>query len=82
MILVFQNYFSESGTPILLLGDSLGVVIQGKKSTLEVKLKKYKISYKNRIKGSKNKFIISDLSFMTFMNKKTNSKKCMFNNLI
>ncbi|NIH40964.1 MAG: 3-methyl-2-oxobutanoate hydroxymethyltransferase [Buchnera aphidicola (Periphyllus aceris)] len=70
----FSKLFSTSGIPILLVGDSLGMVIQGKKSTLEVKLKHIKYHTKAVRKGSKNKFIISDLPFMTFMNKKQTLK--------
>ncbi|WP_343183682.1 3-methyl-2-oxobutanoate hydroxymethyltransferase [Buchnera aphidicola] len=65
----FSKLFSDYGIPIILVGDSLGMVIQGNKSTLNVTLENMKYHTKAVRKGAPNKFIISDLPFMTFMNK-------------
>lgn len=56
----------ESGIPILLVGDSLGMVVQGQNTTLPVTLED--IIYHTRMvaRGASHAMIVADLPFMTY----------------
>lgn len=56
----------DAGVDMILVGDSLGMVIQGEESTLPVTLDE--INYHTRCvsKGAKNALVIADLPFMSY----------------
>ena len=62
----FARLMDEAGIDIILVGDSLGMVVQGQTSTLPVKLSE--MSYHTRCvsRGVKRAFIIADLPFATY----------------
>lgn len=62
----FARLMDEAGVDIILVGDSLGMVVQGHASTLPVKLSE--MSYHTRCvaRGVKRAFIVSDLPFATY----------------
>ncbi|CRK85942.1 3-methyl-2-oxobutanoate hydroxymethyltransferase [Candidatus Providencia siddallii] len=62
----FAKIFSEHGIKILLVGDSLGMTIQGELNTLKVTIKE--MSYHTRCvrKGAPDAFIIADMPFMSY----------------
>jgi 3-methyl-2-oxobutanoate hydroxymethyltransferase len=62
----FAKLISEIGIEVLLVGDSLGMVIQGNHHTIPVTLKD--IIYHTRCvaQGNTRSFVVADLPFMTF----------------
>jgi 3-methyl-2-oxobutanoate hydroxymethyltransferase len=62
----FARLMDEAGVDIILVGDSLGMVVQGHTSTLPVKLSE--MSYHTRCvaRGVKRAFIVADLPFATY----------------
>lgn len=56
----------QAGVEILLIGDSLGMVVQGHDSTLPVTLEDMIYHTANVKRGNSTSFIIADLSFMTY----------------
>ncbi|CAL1329028.1 3-methyl-2-oxobutanoate hydroxymethyltransferase [Candidatus Providencia siddallii] len=62
----FSKLFSKQGINVMLVGDSLGMTIQGKSNTLSVTINQ--IAYHTRCvrKGAPNSFIIADMPFMSF----------------
>lgn len=62
----FARLMDEAGVDIILVGDSLGMVVQGHASTLPVKLSE--MSYHTRCvaRGVKRAFIMADLPFATY----------------
>ncbi len=62
----FARLMDEAGVDIVLVGDSLGMVVQGHTSTLPVKLSE--MSYHTRCvsRGVKRAFIVADLPFATY----------------
>lgn len=62
----FARLMDEAGVDVILVGDSLGMVIQGQSSTLPVKLSE--MSYHTRCvaRGVKRAFIVADLPFATY----------------
>lgn len=62
----FAQLISAAGVEVLLVGDSLGMVIQGKDSTVPVTMDEmvYHVSSVNRGKG--NAFLMADLPFMSY----------------
>ncbi len=62
----FAKLMDEAGVDIILVGDSLGMVMQGHDSTLPVKLSE--MSYHTRCvaRGTKRAFIMVDLPFATY----------------
>ncbi len=76
----FANLVDKAGTEIILVGDSLGMVIQGHKTTVPVTIKD--MIYHTKIVASSvdYSFIISDMPFMSFYNADVamdNAKKLM-----
>lgn len=70
-MLTAYDYFSaklidQAGVDIILVGDSLGMVIQGKENTLGVELEDIIYHTKMVKRGSKNALITADLPFMTY----------------
>jgi 3-methyl-2-oxobutanoate hydroxymethyltransferase len=62
----FARLADEAGVDVVLVGDSLGMVVQGHASTLPVKLSE--MSYHTRCvsRGAARAFIVADLPFATF----------------
>lgn len=52
--------------PVILVGDSLGMTIQGHNSTLPVQIKDIEYHTKAVRKGAPNSFLLSDLPFMSY----------------
>src|SRR5215467_5622095 len=59
----FAAVLEEAGVDSLLIGDSLGNVLQGHESTLPVRLSDMVYHTECVDRGSKRAFIVSDLSF-------------------
>jgi 3-methyl-2-oxobutanoate hydroxymethyltransferase len=62
----FAQMFAEQGIPVMLVGDSLGMVVQGHDSTLPVTLED--IVYHTRCvrRGAPKALLLADLPFMTY----------------
>ncbi|MFO0864845.1 MAG: 3-methyl-2-oxobutanoate hydroxymethyltransferase [Gemmataceae bacterium] len=58
--------FDESGVDALLVGDSLGMVVQGNDTSLPVTLDEMIYHTKLVSRGAKRSLVISDLPFMTY----------------
>ncbi len=74
----FSKLADHLGIDILLIGDSLGEVIQGNKNTHSVSMNEMIYHTKNVSRGSKDAYLIADLPKYSFDNKKKalmNSKK-------
>jgi len=65
----FAALFDEAGMPILLVGDSMGMVLQGHSDTLPVTTDD--IAYHTRCvrAGAKNALVIADMPFMSYATK-------------
>jgi 3-methyl-2-oxobutanoate hydroxymethyltransferase len=62
----FAAISEEAGVEILLVGDSLGMVIQGYDSTLPVTLEQTEYHVKCVVRGSSRALVLADLPFGTF----------------
>ena len=62
----FATLLEAQGVDVLLVGDSLGMVLQGHESTLPVKLGEMVYHTACVARGSRQAFIISDMPFGTF----------------
>lgn len=64
----FSGIFEKQGVHVLLVGDSLGMVLQGGADTLAVT--NQEIAYHTRCvrAGAPNTFVIADMPFMTYSN--------------
>jgi 3-methyl-2-oxobutanoate hydroxymethyltransferase len=62
----FASVLEEAGVESLLIGDSLGNVLQGHESTLPVRLRDMVYHTECVARGSKRAFIVSDMSFGSF----------------
>lgn len=62
----FAQLFAEQGIQVMLVGDSLGMTLQGESSTLPVTIEH--IAYHTRCvrKGAPDAFIIADMPFMSY----------------
>lgn len=56
----------ESGIDCILIGDSLGMVVQGYDSTLEVTMEDMIYHCRAVRRGTKNAFVVGDLPFMSY----------------
>ena len=67
----FTMLIENSGCEVILVGDSLGMVIQGKESTVPVSMKEmlYHTSMVRRV--SKNCMIIADMPFLSYASKES-----------
>lgn len=64
----FSHALEEAGVEVILVGDSLGMVIQGQESTLPVTVDNMIYHTANVARGSDKAFIIADLPFMSYAN--------------
>ena len=62
----FARILDESGIDVMLVGDSLGSVVQGHDSTLPVTVDDIIYHTRAVIRGRKRALVVSDMPFMTF----------------
>ncbi|WP_354624668.1 3-methyl-2-oxobutanoate hydroxymethyltransferase [Psychromonas sp. MME2] len=62
----FAAIFDQAGIQVLLIGDSLGMVLQGHDSTLPVTVDDIKYHTQSVASTAKNALIIADLPFMSY----------------
>lgn len=72
----FATLLEKAGVDVLLVGDSLGNVLQGKDTTLSVTLSDMKYHTRCVAQGSTNALILTDMPFGTFQT----TPSCAFNN--
>lgn len=60
------HFVSEAGVEVILVGDSLGMVIQGHDSTLPVTIEQMAYHTATVKRGSKGSLIIADMPFMSY----------------
>jgi 3-methyl-2-oxobutanoate hydroxymethyltransferase len=60
------HFISEAGVEVILVGDSLGNVVQGHDSTLPVTIEQMAYHTANVKRGSKGSLIIADMPFMSY----------------
>ena len=56
----------ESGVPLILVGDSLGMVVLGYESTIPVTMEEMLHHTKAVVRGTKRSLIVGDMPFMTY----------------
>ncbi|NVK24766.1 MAG: 3-methyl-2-oxobutanoate hydroxymethyltransferase [Gammaproteobacteria bacterium] len=64
----FARLFDEQGVEVLLIGDSLGMVLQGGDSTLAVTNQQIAYHTKSVRAGAEKALVIADMPFMTYHN--------------
>ncbi|MCC5797307.1 MAG: 3-methyl-2-oxobutanoate hydroxymethyltransferase [Methylophaga sp.] len=64
----FSHLLEESGVDVILVGDSLGMVIQGQESTLPVSVNDMIYHTANVVRGSEKVFVVADMPFMSYAN--------------
>ncbi|WP_422667143.1 3-methyl-2-oxobutanoate hydroxymethyltransferase [Buchnera aphidicola] len=64
----FAKLFYNQGISIMLIGDSLGMTIQGNNSTIPVQVKDIVYHTKAVRKGAPKAFLLSDLPFLSYYN--------------
>ena len=64
----FSYILEQAGVNVILVGDSLGMVIQGQESTIPVTVDDIIYHTRNVVRGSNNIFIIADMPFMSYAN--------------
>jgi 3-methyl-2-oxobutanoate hydroxymethyltransferase len=62
----FSHILEQAGVDVILVGDSLGMVIQGQESTLPVTVDDMIYHTANVVRGSDSIFVIADMPFMTY----------------
>ncbi len=63
---LWATLLDETGVDGLLVGDTLGMVVQGRESTLPVTLKQIIYHAEMVVRGTKRALVVVDLPFMTF----------------
>jgi 3-methyl-2-oxobutanoate hydroxymethyltransferase len=66
----------EAGVPLILVGDSLGMVVLGYESTIPVTIEEMLHHTKAVVKGAKQAMVIGDMPFMTYH---TNVEDAIYN---
>lgn len=64
----FSHVLEQAGVDVILVGDSLGMVIQGQESTLPVTVDDMIYHTRNVVRGSEKVFVIADMPFMSYAN--------------
>lgn len=64
----FSYVLEQAGVDVILVGDSLGMVIQGQESTLPVTVDNIIYHCQNVVRGSDKVFVIADMPFMSYAN--------------
>lgn len=62
----FARLFDESGADVLLVGDSLGMVVQGNDTTLPVTLEEMAYHCRAVVRGTTRAHVVGDMPFMTY----------------
>lgn len=62
----FAQLFEQQGVPVLLVGDSLGMVLQGKPDTLAVSVADIAYHTRSVRAGSPNALLMADMPFMSY----------------
>jgi 3-methyl-2-oxobutanoate hydroxymethyltransferase len=62
----FAKIIDESGVPLILVGDSLGMVMLGYESTIPVTMDEMIHHVKAVVRGTKHALVIGDMPFMTY----------------
>ena len=62
----FARLFDEAGADVLLVGDSLGMVIQGNDTTLPVTLDEMAYHCRAVVRGVRHAHVVGDMPFMTY----------------
>lgn len=62
----FSHVLEQAGVDVILVGDSLGMVIQGQESTLPVTVDDMVYHTRNVVRGSESVFVIADMPFMSY----------------
>src|SRR4030042_523726 len=63
---VTAKIVDEAGVPLILVGDSLGMVVLGYDSTIPVTLEVMLHHTKAVVRGAKNALVVGDMPFMTY----------------
>lgn len=64
----FARLFDEAGADVLLVGDSVGMVVQGHDSTLPVTMDQMVYHSRAVARGTKRAHIVGDMPFMSYQN--------------
>lgn len=64
----FSHALEDAGVEVILVGDSLGMVIQGQESTVPVTVDDMIYHTANVVRGCEAPFIIADMPFMSYAN--------------
>lgn len=64
----FSHALEEAGVEVILVGDSLGMVIQGQESTVPVTVDDMIYHTANVVRGCNTPFVIADMPFMSYAN--------------
>ena len=62
----FARLLDEGGADVLLVGDSLGMVVQGNDTTLPVTLEEMAYHCRAVVRGTKRAHVVGDMPFMTY----------------
>src|SRR3990167_6995964 len=62
----FYRILDEAGVDILLVGDSLGSVIQGRENTLHVTLEEVIYHTRAVVRGRERALVVADMPFLSF----------------
>jgi 3-methyl-2-oxobutanoate hydroxymethyltransferase len=65
----FAKLFDEQGVDVLLIGDSLGMVLQGGDDTLGVTISDIAYHTKSVRQGTQRAFVVADMPFMSYATK-------------
>lgn len=60
------SLIDQAGIPMILVGDSLGMVVLGYESTIPVTIEEMLHHTKAVVKGAKNAMVVGDMPFMTY----------------
>ena len=71
----FARILDEAGVDILLVGDSLGCVVQGHRNTLPVTLEQMLYHTRTVVRARKRALVIGDMPFMSFQTSKKQAIK-------
>ncbi|HET9621681.1 MAG TPA: 3-methyl-2-oxobutanoate hydroxymethyltransferase [Kofleriaceae bacterium] len=63
---MFARLFDEAGADVLLIGDSLGMVVQGHETTLPVTLDEIAYHCRAVVRGARRAHVVGDMPFMSY----------------
>lgn len=64
----FSQLIDQAGVDVMLVGDSLGMVIQGKKTTVPVSIEEMMYHTQAVVGARKRAFVVADLPFLSYVN--------------